>query len=176
MLSRHLRVSAWLCTRGLSQWDCYLESFSNLFSSHVYRNNLVFFSLFFFFFLLFNNPDKFRTVTLTRPRLRSLNFYESSISFQKVSSNKIVQLYKPFTRFEIEIIFPRMSLKRAREKIFNSIEREKWTKLRMNQKKRSSGLEEKKKKKKNKSKWNYKRQPRRVLTSRDQSWCLIPKG
>lgn len=104
--------------------------------------------LFFFFFLLFNNPDKFRTVTLTRPRLRSLNFYESSISFQKVSSNKIVQLYEPFTRFEIEIIFPRMSLKRTREKIFNSIEREKWTKLRMNQKKRSSGLEEKKKKRK----------------------------
>lgn len=103
---------------------------------------------FFFFFLLFNNPDKFRTVTLTRPRLRSLNFYESSISFQKVSSNKIVQLYKPFTRFEIEIIFPRMSLKRTREKIFNSIEREKWTKLRMNQKNAAADWRKKKKRKK----------------------------
>lgn len=41
-----------------------------------------------------------------------------------------------------------MSLKRTREKIFNSIEREKWTKLRMNQKNAAADWRKKKKRKK----------------------------
>lgn len=104
-------------------------------------------------------------MTSTQPRLRSLNFsdfpnFVRKRSFRVEWNNNYINLSTRVSK-----------LNYIRGRKFSTRFREKWTKLRMNRKKRSSGLERERKRKRekkiNKSKWNFTKDKYRddVLTS-----------